>query len=41
MEFKDLAVFIIALAIVLAGGVVVIKEILGGKDNEKGSNSEQ
>ena len=34
MEIGDLLVFIIALAVVLAGGVVVIKEILGGKKNE-------
>ena len=33
MEIKDLIVFIIALAVVLAGGIVVIKEILkGGKE---------
>jgi hypothetical protein len=33
VEVKDLIVFLIALAIVLAGGFVVIKEILkGGKE---------
>jgi hypothetical protein len=33
VETKDLIVFIIALAVVLAGGIVVIKEILkGGKE---------
>lgn len=35
MEIKDLIVFIIALAIVLAGGFVVIKEILKGGEKDQ------
>ena len=35
MEVGDLVVFVIALGIVVAGGVIAIKEILQNKGGEK------
>ena len=35
MEIKDLIVFIIALVIVLAGGVITIKDILEGGEKDQ------
>ena len=34
MDFADLFVFVIALGIVVAGGVVAIKEIMKGGDKD-------
>ena len=35
MEISDLIVFVVALVIVVAGGVMAIVEILGGKNEQE------